>query len=109
MAAPTFPVSLGTLPSATSASGTWRALYPEFDTAPDALVQGWLDIAANRIDTAVWGVRAGEGHCLLTAHLLATSPFGQMSRMSSAAGESVYGVRFAEACQQVAMFALRVI
>lgn len=89
-----FPILIGTLP--TPAPGTWRSLFPEFDTAPDNLVQSRLDQAALQLDLSVWGTRSGEGQAYLAAHLLAISPGGQFARLQSDKGKSTYGTRYEE-------------
>lgn len=106
MSALVFPIPLGTLP--TPAAGTWRSLFPEFNTAPDVLVQSRLDQAAIRIDTRVWGQRAGEGQAYLAAHLLCLAPGGQFSRLLSDKGKSTYGTQYDEMIPQVAGLILRV-
>lgn len=88
---------------------TWRGLFPEFSTAPTPLVQSRLDQAAVRIDTAVWGSRAGEGQAFLAAHLLALSPGGQFARLQSEKGKSTYGDEHEKISIQVAGLIFRVI
>lgn len=87
----------------------FRALFPEFKTAPDPLVQSRLDQAALRVDTSVFGTRINEGHGLKAAHLLAISPYGQMARMSSKAGDSTYNVQYRELVTICAGLILRAI
>lgn len=108
MAALVFPIPIGATPPATPAAGTWRSLFPEFNTAPDVLVQSRLDQAELQIETSVWGNRAGEGQAYLAAHLIATAPGGQFARMLSKTGESTYGKRHAEMVLQVTCLFVRV-
>lgn len=107
MAALVFPIPIGTIQN--PAAGTWRSLFPEFNTAPDILVQSRLDQAEIRIDPAVWGVRAGEGQAYLAAHLLALAPGGQFARMVSDKGKTTYGSQYDEMVIQVAGLVMRVI
>lgn len=79
----------------------FRLEYPEFQSAEDAFVSAYLARAARRIDPRIWGELAAEGHGLLAAHLVATSPYGQMARMVSADGDSTYGKAFRTLVAQV--------
>lgn len=106
MAALAFPVPIGTVQNPTT--GTWRSLFPEFNTAPDQLVQSRLDQAELQIDPAVWGDRAGEGQAYLAAHLLALAPGGQFARLVSKTGETTYGTRYRDLIPMVAGLILRV-
>jgi hypothetical protein len=99
MAALSFPVSLA----------TFRGLFPEFATAPDALAQSRLDQAAVQVDPAVWGARAGEGQVYLSAHLLAIAPGGIFARLQSEKGQSTYGTYYDRMVIQVACLRCRVI
>lgn len=107
----TFPLLLGDIsdPNVPPAPGTFRALFPEFRTAPDDLVSSRLDMAAVQIDPAIWGPRAGEGQAYLAAHLLAISPGGVFARLISQDGTTVYKTRYDEMVGQVAALAYRVI
>jgi hypothetical protein len=87
---------------------TWRTQYPEFASAPDALVQAYLDRALARIDASVWGTLADQGQGLLAAHTLALAPNGQFARLTSEKGETTYGRQFARLEAQVTI-GLRVI
>ena len=83
----------------------WRLRFPEFDSASDTLVDGFLAQAWRRIDEEVWGEKADDGHGLLTAHLLALSPHGQMARLTQkdvAKTTSTYGLEFGKLEEQVA-------
>ena len=72
----------------------FRSGFPEFNTAPDFLVLGKLDLASLRIAADVWGDRTDEGHGLLTAHLLALSPYGTANRLVSKDGTTTYGNQY---------------
>lgn len=102
-----FPLPIGAIQN--PASGSFRALFPEFNTAPDQLVQSRLDQAALRIDPAVWGSRAGEGQAYLAAHLLALAPGGQFARLVSKEGKTTYGNEHEKMVIQVAGLVMRVI
>lgn len=69
----------------------FRAQYPEFDGAPDALVTTLLGYAAERTPEDIWGDLQEEGHGLLTAHLLSLRPEGRDMRLSRDGVESIYG------------------
>jgi len=86
----------------------FRALFPEFAKANDALVQSRLDQAAKRLDVAVWGIRIDEGHGLLTAHLLALSPFGQAARLVSDKGQTTYGKQYQDILPEIVGLTSRV-
>jgi hypothetical protein len=107
VAALAFPIPIGTVQN--PAAGSWRSLFPEFNTAPDILVQSRLDQAAVRIDTAIWGQRAGEGQAYLAAHLLAIAPGGQFARLVATDGNTTYKTQYDEMVIQVAGLVFRVI
>lgn len=67
----------------------FRARFPEFRTAPDAVVTAALTAAAGETSTD-FGDSYDEAHGLLAAHKLAISPFGQSARMVSDKGETTY-------------------
>jgi len=68
----------------------FRARFPEFSTAANTLVSAVLDEAACELDETDLGDAYDAAHGLLTAHKLATSPFGQAARMLNEKGESTY-------------------
>ncbi len=107
MAALEFPIPLGAVSS--PAAGSWRSLFPEFNTCPDWLAQSRLDQAAVQIDPTIWGNRSGEGQAYLAAHLLALSPSGQFSRLQSEKGKTTYGTYYDLMVVQVAGLIFRVI
>lgn len=79
---------------ATLSRAAFLVRFPEFgdDAAPEDLIDARLADAAARTPASVWGELQAEGHGYLTAHLIATSPWGQQARMSSDAGDSTYGI-----------------
>jgi hypothetical protein len=107
VAALAFPVPIGAVQN--PAAGSWRSLFPEFNTAPDVLVQSRLDQAALQIDPNIWGQRAGEGQAYLAAHLLAIAPGGQMARLVSKDGSTTYKTYYDLMVVQVAGLVFRVI
>jgi hypothetical protein len=80
---------------------TFRARYPEFASAPDPLLQVFLDDALTRIDTTVWGLKADMGQGLLTAHLLAIAPNGQYSRLQTDKGSTTSWVEYDKLVKEV--------
>jgi hypothetical protein len=80
----------------------FRAKHPEFLTAPDVLVQAYLDDAAGRIDASVWGIHEDRGHELLTAHLLCLAPHGQFARLVPEDAKTTSGVEYTRLERQVA-------
>lgn len=79
----------------------FQAKYPEFSTAGDPLVTLFLNDAAERLDTAIWGIYLDKGHGLLTAHLLQTAPNGVFSRLDTDKAKSTYGTAYQELLVQV--------
>ena len=79
----------------------FRARFPEFKNATDALIDATLAEAALEIDVEVWADRYDAGHGFLTAHKLALSPFGQTARMVSAQGNTTYQKHFEDGVRQV--------
>lgn len=67
----------------------FRTLYPEFDGAPDAIVQGCLDYAEARTPVDIWGDLEPEGHGLLAAHLICMRPEGRDMRLEGGL-ETIY-------------------
>jgi hypothetical protein len=72
----------------------FRVRFPEFDAAGNAYVQAYLDLAANNVDPAIYGVRAVDAAYYYAADALAMSPFGQQARLVSANGTTTYRVHF---------------
>jgi hypothetical protein len=83
---------VGTFDPALSVS-EFRTRFPEFASAPDALVTAKLSLVSLTLDPDVWGSKAHEGAYLLCAHYLAVSPFGMQARLS-ASGVSIYQQTF---------------
>lgn len=77
-------------------AASFKARYPEFATASDALVTASLADAAAYVDASLAPVDADRGIGLKAADILALSPFGQTARMQSKDGSTTYGNQFAE-------------
>jgi hypothetical protein len=69
---------------------TFRAAFPEFKTAPDALVLEKLGEAAIEIKASVWGDFADKGQKYLAAHLIASSPYGGTARLTKDGQSTTY-------------------
>lgn len=81
--------------------------YSAFATAGNELIDATLVKAERRIGEA-WGDLEDEAHGLLTAHMLAIDPKGQMARLvNQKDGSTTYGKEFAE-LQTMAACGLRV-
>lgn len=69
-------------------------MFPELNTAPDALVTRFLASAAASIDSELYGDRYDDAQGYLAAHLLCLSPYGKNARLESKAGQTTYGMRY---------------
>lgn len=85
----------------------FRAVYPEFASAPDALVSAMLARAAREVDATIWGDHAEDGIGSLAAHYLASAPHGQMSRLQARTDSTTYLARYLDLRNEVTI-ALRV-
>lgn len=72
----------------------FRAAFPEFSRASDALVNAKLTDASGTMDVTVWGDRYDQGQLYLAAHLLALAPGGQSMRLKTGEMTSVYWSRY---------------
>lgn len=83
----------------------FKAAYPAFGNAPDALVQAKLDEAALRTSTAAWGT--GDLHTmgvsLRAADLLAKTPEGRRMRLVQNDGKSIFHDDLRALVRRVAM------
>lgn len=75
--------------------------HPEFRSAEKPLIDSTIAAAELQVDATVWGGKVDLGVGLLTAHLLAISPFGQNARLTSKDGGSTYLTRFRAMMKQV--------
>lgn len=80
----------------------FRARFPEFATAADAIIDACLAEALLQTPSDVWGTKADAAQGLLTAHLLAISPFGRTAKLVSSKGDSTYGQRRREMTRALA-------
>lgn len=75
---------------------SFLAEYPEFDGADVAIVDAKIAAAQLRTPARIWGDLEDEGVSLLTAHMLAMSPYARELKLLNDAGETIYGKRRAE-------------
>lgn len=68
----------------------FKAAFPEFEKAPDALVNAKIRIAELRTNSTVWGEQYEIGVSYLAARLLALSPFGRPMQLVNKDGSTVY-------------------
>jgi hypothetical protein len=90
----------------------FRVQFPEFRGVSDATVTAYLQAANLEIDQVVWGAmgpgglanatKADQGHGYLTAHKLASSPFGQAAKMVAKDGSTTYEANYKKLVRQVA-------
>jgi|SRR4051812_11846499 hypothetical protein len=59
----------------------FRVRHPEFKGAGSALVTAKLSDALKRLSPGLYGTSFDEAHGWLTAHLLATTPWGMAARL----------------------------
>jgi len=69
----------------------FKALFPEFDGASDALVQGRLTWAEERTPAGIWGDKEDQGVAWLAAHFLCLLPGSEDMRKGEKPGETMYG------------------
>lgn len=69
---------------------SFKAAFPEFEPAENSLVTTKIAAASLQINSTVWGTRYDEGVMWLTAILLASSPYGEQSRLSDDKSKTVY-------------------
>lgn len=68
----------------------FKASFPEFRSAPDALVTLKMTDAAESTSVAVWGATYDKGIYYRTADLLAKSPFGRKMGLVNKDGTTAY-------------------
>lgn len=80
---------------------TFLQSYPEFAEERRVLVAAKLAEAARRVSATVWGTWTDDGVALLTAHLLALTPYpsawateGATKPVVTASGDTPYMVEF---------------
>ncbi len=75
-------------------AASFKVRWPEFIPTADAVVTATLADAVLRVDDRLFGDSTDAAVGLLTAHLLAISPFGQQNRMVSDDGDTTYNREF---------------
>lgn len=81
---------------------TFLAEFKEFAQTDAALIDAKLAAAALEVPTAIWGAKTDRGIYLLTAHMLASSPFGNAARLNPGPnGVTVYWPEFERMRKQV--------
>jgi hypothetical protein len=80
----------------------FRARYPEFTSASDALVLAALAEAEAAVTESVWGALYTEGLGLRAAMVLASSPQGRQIRIKGGDRATIYERRFRELTSVVA-------
>ena len=73
-------------------AATFKALFPEFTRASDALVLSRIGMAAERTPEDIWLDLEPQGHAYLTAHLICMLPEAKDLRLEMNPGQSPYGV-----------------
>lgn len=83
--------------------GDFRDTFPEFAGVVDALCSRALDDASDRVAPGVYKNQLNRAHCLMAAHILVTSPWGQSARLTSKqlpngspAGSTTYSLQLRE-------------
>jgi Protein of unknown function (DUF4054) len=89
----------------------FRTQFPEFRGVNDSVVTAMLGAAFLEIDVCVWGgystvtgtpgTKADQGQAYLTAHKLATSPFGQNAKLVAKDGSTTYFKTYMTLVRQV--------
>ena len=57
-----------------------RAAHPEFETAPDVVVQSAIDEATDRVECSIFGTRHDAAVTWLACYLVSTSPYSRDKR-----------------------------
>lgn len=81
----------------------FRILYPEFCSVEDPQVKANLEQAEAGTDPEFLGDRLKQAHGLLTAHMLAASPFGQQARLDSKQGDTTYRMQLRQLYNQTVL------
>jgi hypothetical protein len=75
----------------TVTAASFKVAFPEFVTAPDAIVTARIGMAQRRTPAGIWGDLEDDGVSYLTAHLLALAPSARDMRKGEKPGETMYG------------------
>lgn len=76
---------------ASRTAATFKAIFPEFSRATDALVLSRITMAEQRTEVEVWGDLHSQGVAWLTAHLLCLLPEAKDLRLDQGDGMTPYG------------------
>lgn len=83
--------------------GDFKDTFPEFIGVADLLCTRALSDAADRVAPGVYLNQLNRAHCLMAAHILVTSPWGQSARLASKqlpngapAGSTTYSLQLRE-------------
>ena len=80
----------------------FRARRPEFQNIADETIEAGLADALNRLSVEVFGDRFNEAHMWLTAHLLASAPWGFAARLQGTqTGATVYSASLDQLVREV--------
>jgi hypothetical protein len=71
-------------------AAAFKARYPEFNPASDAVVTAALADAVPYIDPGLFSTDTDQAVGLKAAHILAISPFGQNARLVAEDGSTTY-------------------
>ena len=89
----------------------FRATFPEFLGVVDEMINPALADAAGRIAIGVYTDQTTRAHCLMAAHILVTSPWGQSARLSgknqpigAPPGQTTYSLALREIQRERAAF-----
>lgn len=75
--------------------------FPEFTNVDTAQINARIADAAHYVDATTWGDELDAAQALMAAHLLQTSPAGQMARLQTDKAESTYKAAFDAAVWRV--------
>lgn len=75
--------------------------FPEFANTDSDLITAAIANAVDQINEDVWGDKTDQGVTWLTAHFLATSPFGEPARLSDDMNNTRYYIIFKSLRSQV--------
>jgi len=91
--------------------GDFRDTFPEFAGVVDGLITRALNDASDRIAVGVYRNQTTRAHCLLAAHVLVVSPWGQNARLSgknqpagAPPGQTTYSLALRELQRERAAF-----